>query len=113
MIKKYNQFIREFLSTSIVDSKMQELKDLISNISDGQNMVYEWENKDDHQLSISFSTSEISVKYEFDIDQLTVSKIVGEVNDFVNKVESIDEGLDIIEKDIQLILGISENYLPK
>ena len=113
MIKKYNQFIREFLqnSSSIVDAKMQELKDLIDGVSDGQNMIYEWENKEDHQLSINFSTDDLSVKYEFDIDELTVSKIVGEVTDFTTKVESIDEGLDVIEKDIQLILGISEHKL--
>jgi hypothetical protein len=78
-------------------------------VSDGQNMIYEWENKEDHQLSISFSTGELSIKYEFDIDDLIVTKTAGHTIDFQTKVESIDEGLDMIEKDIQSILGISES----
>jgi hypothetical protein len=87
---------------------MQELKDLVDSVSDGQNMIYEWENKKDHQLSVSFSTGELSVKYEFDIDDLYITKTAGDVIDFQTNVESMDEGLDMIEKDIQGILGISE-----
>jgi hypothetical protein len=110
MIKKWNQFIREFVENdSIIDVKMQELKDLVEGMSDGQNIIYEWENKEDHQLSISFSTEELSIKYEFDIDDLMVTKTAGDTIDFDTKVESIDEGLDMIEKDIQSILGISES----
>lgn len=110
MILKWNQFIREFIgnSDSIVDMKMQEIKDLVDSISNGQNMVYEWENKSDHQLNVSFSTDDLSIKYEFDIDDMHVTKTAGEVLDFECNVDSIDEGLDIIEKDIQSILGISE-----
>ena len=110
MIKKWDQFIREFVENdSIIDVKMQELKDLVDGMSDGQNIIYEWENKEDHQLSISFSTGELSIKYEFDIDDLMVTKTAGDTIDFQTKVESIDEGLDMIEKDIQSILGISES----
>ena len=110
---KYLKYIKEFVenSNSSIDAKMQELKDLVDGISNGQNIIYEWENKDDHQLSINFSTNELSIKYEFDIDDLYVKKIVGDTVDFQNNVSSIDEGLDIIEKDIQLVLGISENKL--
>jgi hypothetical protein len=111
MIKKWNQFIREFVNNpdSLIDAKMQELKDLVDSVSDGQNMIYEWENKKDHQLSVSFSTGELSVKYEFDIDDLYITKTAGDVIDFQTNVESMDEGLDMIEKDIQGILGISES----
>jgi hypothetical protein len=111
MIKKWNQFIREFVNNpdSLIDAKMQELKDLVNSVSDGQNMIYEWENKEDHQLSVSFSTNDLSIKYEFDIDDLHVTKTAGDVIDFQTNVDSMDEGLDIIEKDIQGILGISES----
>ena len=109
MIKKWNQFIREFVENdSIIDVKMQELKDLVEGISDGQNFIYEWENKNDHQLLVNFSTGELSIRYEFDIDDLYITKITGDVIDFQTSVESMDEGLDMIEKDIQQILGISE-----
>lgn len=114
MLKKWNQFIKEFKnSDSIIDARMQELKDLVDGLSDGQNFIYEWENKDDRQLSVNFSTDKISVKYEFNIDELSVSKFVGETTDFVESVNSIEEGMNTIKKDIQLILGISERKVIK
>ena len=109
MIKKWNEFIREFVeSESFIDAKMQELKDLVDGATDGNNIIYEWENKNDHELTVTFSTGELSIKYDFDIDDLHVTKTAGDKIDFQNNVESIEEGLEIIEKDIQSILGISE-----
>ncbi len=111
MIKRWNEFIREFIENSdnLIDIKMQELKDLIEGVSDGQNIIYEWQNKDDHQLDVSFTVNDLSIKYEFDIDQLEITKVANDVVDFKEVVESIDEGLDMIEKDIHSILGISES----
>ena len=109
MIKKFNEFIREFVeSESYIDAKMQELKDLVDSATDGNNIIYEWENKSDRELVVSFSTEELSIKYDFDIDELYITKTAGENIDFQTSVESIDEGLEIIEKDIQSILGITE-----
>ena len=112
MIKSWNEFIREFIENSdnVIDIKMQEIKDLIDGFSDGQNIIYEWKNKSDHQLEVAFSIGDLSIKYEFDIDQLEVTKIAGDSVDFKEGVESIDEGLDIIEKDIHSILGVSESH---
>ena len=42
MIKKWTQFIKEFVDESgndIIDVKMHELKDLVDNASDGQNYL--------------------------------------------------------------------------
>jgi len=109
MIKKFNEFIREFVeSESYIDAKMQELKDLVDSATDGNNIIYEWENKSDRELVVSFSTEELSIKYDFDIDELYITKTAGENIDFQTSVESIDEGFEIIEKDIQSILGITE-----
>jgi len=109
MIKKWNEFIREFVeSESFIDAKMQELKDLVDGATDGNNIIYEWENKNDHELIVTFSTGELSIRYDFDIDDLHVIKTAGNNVDFQTSVESIEEGLEIIEKDIQSILGISE-----
>jgi hypothetical protein len=109
MIKKWSEFIREFVeeSESIIDAKMQELKDLVDSVSD-TNIIYEWENKDDHELTVSFSTEQLSVRFDFDIDDLSITKTSGGVVEFQTEVSDIDEGLDIIEKDIQSVLGISE-----
>lgn len=109
MIKRFNEFIREFVdnSDSILDVKMQEIKELVDSIG-GQSFMYEWENKSDHELFINFSTDELVLRYEFDIDDLMLKKIASNVVDFETAVSSIDEGLDIIEKDIHSILGVSE-----
>lgn len=108
MIKKYEQFIREFIeSDSFINSKMQEIKDLVNSATDGQNIIYEWENKDDHQLTVSFTLRELSIKYEFDIDNLSITKTAGDTIDFTKEVESIEKGIEIIEKDIHSILDIN------
>ena len=89
MLKRYNQFIREFVenSPSVIDAKMSELKDLISNISD-DNILYEWENKNDHELVVSFTVNDFSIKYDFDIDDLNLTKTSGDAIDFRNPVVS-------------------------
>lgn len=113
MLKRYNQFIREFIENSdnILDAKMNELRDLINSVSDGQNMIYEWENKNDHELIVNFTYNNLAITYQFDIDSLYVQKVVGGAVDFHQEVESIDEGLDMIEKDIHMVMGISESYI--
>ena len=112
MIKKYNEFIREFVETgsdSVLDAKMQEIKELVDSIG-GQAFMYEWENKNDHELFVNFTSNELVLRYEFDIDDLMLKKIASNVVDFETAVNSIDEGLDIIEKDIHSILGVSESF---
>jgi hypothetical protein len=118
MIKKWTEFIKEFFDESrhdesrhdIIDVKMNELKDLVDNASDGQNILYEWESKDDHQLLINFTINEKSIRYEFDIDDMILTKIVDSKIEFQIDLETIDDGLDVIEKDIQNILGINEKF---
>lgn len=111
MIKSYKDFIREFIENSenVIDSKLQELEDLVSNFSD-KNLLYEWQNKNDHEVIINFSLDGLSIQYNFDIDDLFLTKTADGKIDFQTGVESIDEGLDIIEKDIHLLLGVSESY---
>jgi hypothetical protein len=112
MIIKWNNFISEDINNSdnYLDAKMQEIKDLIESVSNGEILIYEWENKNDHELFINFTKDKLSIRYEFDIDDMKVTKIAGETIDFVEDVDSLDSGLSIIEKDIYSILGISESY---
>ncbi len=109
MIKSWNQFIREFVedSPNVIDAKMTELKDLISNVSD-DNILYEWENKNDHELVVSFTVNDLSIKYDFDIDDLNLTKTSGNEVEFRTPVNDVEEGLDIIEKDFYSILGVDE-----
>lgn len=111
MIKKWTQFIREFIenSDSIINVKLSELEDLVSNFSD-KNLMYEWENKNDHEVTINFSINGLSIQYNFDVDSLHLVKTANGKIDFQIGVDSIDEGLHMIESDIQSILGVSESY---
>jgi hypothetical protein len=123
MIKKWNRYILEFVdnSNSMIDAKMQEISDLVNSISQSQaqaqdqsissNLIYEWENKNDHDLIVNFTKDNLAIKYEFSIDDLYITKYAGDSIDFEKSVKSVDEGLDIIEKDIQFILGISEKKI--
>jgi len=113
MIKKWNEFIREFVeSGGYIDSRMQEIKDLLDGISSEESsIVYEWENKDDHRLIVSFSSGDLSVSYDFDIDDLHLTKTAGDSVDFQSPVESIEEGIEMIEQDIKSILDIEESIL--
>lgn len=111
MIKNWNQFIKENVVNpdSYLDMRMQEIKDLLNTNDDSGTFIYEWENKDEHELFVNFSANRMSFRYEFDIDNMTVSKFVGDVTDFVEDVESMEEGIQLIEKDIYSLLGISES----
>ena len=104
MIKKWNQFILE--SENYIDTKMQELKDLVNNVTDGNNIIYEWENRNDHELTVSFSTNDLSITYDFDIDDLHVTKTTGDEVSWKKNIDSIDDGLEVIEKDIKSVLEI-------
>ena len=68
MIKKWNQFINENVTNpdSYLDMRMQEIKDLLDNTENSDTLIYEWENKDDHELFINFSANGMNVRYEFD-----------------------------------------------
>ena len=113
MIKNWNQFIRENVTNpdSYLDMRMQEIKDLLDNTENSDTLIYEWENKDDHELFINFSANGMNVRYEFDIDDMKVTKIANDVLDFEEQVESMEAGVEMIEKDIHSILGISERFL--
>lgn len=113
MVKSWIEFLKEeFIenSHSVIDAKMEELNDLISNLSDGNNIMYQWESKENNELVINFLFNDLSIRYELNIKNLEVNKVVGDEIDFTESVDSIDEALDIVEKDIHNILGISESY---
>lgn len=111
MIKSWIEFLKEeFIedSDSVIDAKMEELNDLISNVSDGDNIMYQWESKNNNELVVNFLYNDLSIRYEFDIDNLKIVKITDKSVNFSKSVSSIDEALDIVEKDIHNVLGISE-----
>lgn len=111
MIKKFKQFVNENVNNpdSYLDSKMQEIKDMIGTIENGTSLIYDWGNKNDHELYINFSKDDLSIRYEFDIDDLKLTKIAGGATDFQTAVDSMDAGINMIESDINSILGVNES----
>lgn len=124
MIKKWNQFIREFVEDSnnidsIINDRMDKLEMIISNIKESDPnkvLIYKYDNQNDSRVIVNFTYDDLSIKYDFDIDgkndvpgrPLYLTKYAGDVIDFEGPVKTIVEGLDIIEKEIQMILNISE-----
>ena len=119
MIKRWKQFIKENVtnSDSYLDMRMQEIKNKLDKIENSETLIYEWENKDDHELFINFSTNDMNVRYELDIDDMKVDKIINDVLvyshkfQFDKKTDEVDQAIDVIKKDIYSILGISERFL--
>lgn len=112
MIKDWKTFLKEeFIenSNNIIDVKMEELNDLISGFSDGNDIMYQWENKDDNEVIINFLFNDISNRYEINLNNSKVDKIKDNKVIFSLDVYNIDEALDIVEKDIHEILGVSES----
>lgn len=110
MIKKWLDFIKEDnkveYSIDYIDIKLNKLKELIDSFSKGHTILYEWKNEDNHEIIINFSYDDISCKYEIDIDNNMIIKVIN------NKVENIkynniEEAMDIIEKEISSILSVS------
>ena len=124
MIKRWNQFIREFVEDSnnidsIINDRMDKLEMKISNIKESDPntiLIYKYDNQNDSRVIVNFTYDDLSIKYDFDIDgkndvpgrPLYLTKYAGDVIDFEGPVKTIVEGLDIIEKEIQMILNISE-----
>jgi len=134
MIKKWGEFIREFVNEPInvdyINARMQELQDTVMDTQEEQfndddfYLGFEWsidqkasyEDGDipvnnQGQLNIHFSTVEGEIKFEFDLDGLSLSKIINEEEvEYSKKLSSVEECLDIIEKEIYEYLGVSEAY---
>lgn len=96
---KFIKLIKEFKENNLIDAKMSELKDIISNISD-QEILYEWENKFDHQLFITFSIEENNYKYELDINDLFLKKYNNDNLIYDKTLSSLEEGLNIIYNEV-------------
>ena len=117
-VKKFKNYIREFVededdkSDNLIDVKMEELAELIKSVS-SEKIMYEWKNDDNHKLHINFiyDEDEEPISFEFDIDNLNLTKIEGDEVSYSEPVNDTEEGLDIIEQDIYMILGVHESQV--
>lgn len=109
MIKKWNDFIKENIVNpdSYIDIKMQELRDLVSSISN--NYQFSWENSNDSILKVKLLANAMTMEYILDVQNMTLIKNANNVKDFENSVSSIDDGISQIESDIYSLIGVSES----
>jgi hypothetical protein len=84
------------------------LEEIVKSFTEGKDLMYHWENKNDEAVVITFQFNGVAVKYDFDIDEGVLTKTSDDEIEFEEMVESEEEGLEMIEKDIQMMLGISE-----
>jgi len=105
---KIRRFLEFVHSDSYIDAKLEELEDMVKSFTEGKDLMYHWENKNDEAIVITFQFNGVALKYDFDVDEGVLTKTSDDQIEFEEMVESVEEGLEIIEKDIQMMLGISE-----
>ena len=109
-IRKFLEFVE---SDSYIDVKLEELEEMVKSFTEGKDLMYHWENKNDEAVVITFQFNGVAVKYDLDIDEGILTKTSDDRVEFEEMVESEEEGLEMIEKDIQMMLGISERVKTK
>lgn len=110
-IKKFYEFVQGdgFVASDYVEARLSEIRDLVSKRVQGE-FVYTWKTEDDHHVVLTFVWDEVSVKYDFDVDDLFVEKTSGEIVDFKKKVDSLQHAMELIEQDLMLMMpeGVEE-----
>jgi hypothetical protein len=108
--QKFLEFVQE---DSYIDAKLEELEDLVSSFTEGKDLMYEWENKNDHQVIITYQVNGDSTKFEMDLDSNSIVKTQNDKVVLQEEIDSVESALDMIEKEIQSDLGIYEGYSPQ
>ena len=113
--KKLPGRYKKLLNSNIdhINSRMEELDGVISENHDDL-VVFSWsvdeksenDTKSQGQLNIDFTHKNIVTRFEFDLDELKLEKLLDDELDFSEIVDSIDEGLDIIQNEIYHYLGV-------
>lgn len=99
--KKYILLEYNEQSELLISTKIQELKELIGSLNSTNKIIYEIENKDDHEVIFVFTLDGESIKYELKIDDLMIIKTIDSVLDFSKDLDSWEEGFEIIENDLK------------
>lgn len=106
MIKSWEEFEKE----NYIIAKMEELIDLISNFCDGHNISYNWRKDTGEKLLVSFRFDDLLLNYNLDMINFHITREKNGVIDLDDDLSSNEEGIDIIEKDVHDVLGVTESY---
>ncbi len=108
------RFIKSFESFSpninFIESKLEELTDLVGSFESSH---FDWMmQKNIIEAEIEVGVQEATIKWEIDLNQMIIEESTfhrGSEDVWFEKILSVDEGLDIIEKEIHYWLDVSEN----
>lgn len=95
-----------------IEGKLEELNDLITSETDSE-FSYQWEDDNNDKLIINFLLKDTAYRYEFNLHNMDLTKVVDNEIEFTKSVNDENDGFDIIEKSIKKILKISESYVIK
>jgi hypothetical protein len=108
------KFIKSFESyrsnSNFIESKLEELTDLVGSFESSH---FDWLVQNEKiEAEIEIDSQEVAIKWEIDLSQMIIEESTshrGCEDVWFEKILSIDEGLDIIEKEIHYWLDISES----
>ncbi len=91
--------------SDLIDAKMSEIKDLVSNF---EKYIFHWDIQENGLLHVYLSHDKLKLDSSY-VCEMDVEKGYVKENENKRKIKSVEEGLEIIEKSVQGILGVSEN----
>jgi hypothetical protein len=84
-----------------IDDKMQKIENMVAEISNGTDIIYRWENRDNHELIVNFIYYGNPIRYEFDLDNLTLDKYIDDELEYTKTPPDIEGGISMIKRDIE------------
>jgi hypothetical protein len=110
-VQNFSKFVNENYSNpdmGYIESKLAELEELVKSFSEEKNLRYRTRNKRGNLIIISFALGDYKVEYEYTIKGGTIVKTLDGEVEFEKNVDSVDEGLEVLEEDIKKSLSITE-----
>lgn len=109
MIKSWLEFIKDNIELgSSLEYKMEEINRVISDASNGENISYNWQNKDNNRLIINFIFKENPIGYDLNFINKELKKFLNNEEIFSITVKSENEGIEIIKRDILSLINLNE-----
>jgi len=106
LFREFNEFNgNEHAGLSYISARLDEIKDIISNIKgEGGDIVYSWEKNGDVGVLVTVVRGEMAKTFDYDVDQGIIKKVSNGVEE-VQNVDSVEEGLEVIENGLNEIIG--------
>lgn len=109
-IAKFKLFQELKSESTYIETKLEELTDLIENF----NYTFDWIIENNNiKAEIEMLDQEANIKWKVDLKSMKIEETTqqsGDVDFWSEEISSIDEAFEIIEKEIHYWLDITENF---